>query len=110
MLPSTERRQVRRHACRRPLSCQLIDPLDESVAPAGVRNISSNGVCVVIEPHLPPGRHIEVAIRRPAGGATLHRIAEVVHALQVPSFREMWLTGCLFYGEALSDEQLRLYR
>jgi hypothetical protein len=110
MIPSSararrgdERRQAERFASRQQLNCQIIDPLDESVAPAGVRNISTSGACVVIEPHYPPGSHIELAIHTPREGSVIRRFAQVVYTLQIPSVREMWLTGCSFCGEPTAE-------
>jgi hypothetical protein len=33
----------------------------------------------------------------------------VVHTLLVPSVREMWLTGCSFCGEPITEEELQPY-
>jgi hypothetical protein len=101
-----ERRRAKRQAGLIPLSCEVIDPFDESVAPAVTWNISATGVCMVIERHYPPGRPIEVAIQSSADIAPVHQLARVVHALEVPSVREMWLTGCSFDGDGLAAEEL----
>ncbi len=98
-----ERRAVERQPGA-PLQCRVIDPLDESAVPAGSWNVSSRGVCVVVEPHFAPGSHVEVTFHGPAGGPCVHRMAEVVHTLLVPSLREMWLTGCAFCDDPPDEE------
>ncbi len=98
-----DRRRAERLTCRQQLSCHVIDPLDESVAAAGVRNISTNGACVVIEPHYAPGSHIELAIHMPPEGPILRCFAQVIYTMQLPSVREMWLVGCSFCGEPSAD-------
>jgi hypothetical protein len=116
MLPSNakalevgERRAAERHACKRQLICQVIDLVDESVATSGTWNLSTGGVCVIVEPHYAPGTHVEVAFHAPADGTSVHRFAEVIHSLLVPSLREMWLTGCSFCDGPVSEEELRPY-
>jgi hypothetical protein len=104
-----ERRAAERHPCGPQTTGQVIDPLDERAAAAGPWNVSTGGVCVLIEPHHAPGTFVEVGLCNRAAGASLHAFAEVVQALLVPSVREMWLTGCSFQSESVTDEQLRPY-
>jgi hypothetical protein len=104
-----ERRASERHSCRPETSCHVIDLLTESLAEGTPWNASLGGVCVLIEPHYLPGKHLEVELCGRGDGTSIHAFAEVVHALEVPSFREMWLTGCSFGGEAFAEEQLQPY-
>ena len=56
------------------------------------------------------GLKTEVAERIQANDADLaRRFAEVVHTVLVPSRREMWLTGCSFCDEPVSEEELQPY-
>jgi hypothetical protein len=96
-----------RHQCQLPLACKIINLLDQGVAPAGAWNISSGGVCVITEPHYPRGSHVEVAMHKPSEAPTVRRFAKVVHTIELPSLREMWLTGCSFCGDAVPDEELQ---
>jgi hypothetical protein len=87
----------------------VVDPLDEHVAPAGPWNVNSGGVCVLVESQYPPGARVELEFERQTPGVPLQVFAEVVHTLLVPSFHEMWLTGCSFLGERLEEDELNLY-
>jgi len=113
MLPSSdnypknsERRAHERQSCRPSLLCLVIDPLDESISWARPWNVSTGGMCVLIEPYYPPGTRLEVEFRGQRSEAPPHLFAKVVHTLLVPSFREMWLTGCSFQGESLGKDLL----
>jgi hypothetical protein len=104
-----ERRATERHPCGPQTTGQGIDSLGERASEAGLWNVSTGGVCVLIEPCYPPGTFVEVELCDRTAGASLHAFAKVVHALLVPSVREMWLTGCSFQSESVTDEQLRPY-
>jgi hypothetical protein len=101
-----DRRKGDRQSCHPDVYCQVVDPLSESAAVAGPWNVSSGGVCVLVEPHYPPGTRLEVQLRGSGSRGSVNVFAEVVHTLLVPSFQEMWLTGCSFQGEGLAEEQL----
>jgi hypothetical protein len=54
-----------------------------------VRNISTSGACVVIEPGDPPGSHVDLAVHTPHEGPIFRRLAQVIYKMQLPSLREM---------------------
>jgi hypothetical protein len=105
----SERRAGERHAPKSNLVCQVIDLKDESAASAGMWDVSQGGLCVIVEPQYAPGAHVEIALHAPASGASLHRFAKVVHTLLIPSLREMWMTGCSFGSDPMSEDELRPY-
>jgi hypothetical protein len=113
MFPSTaspprnvERRTAERHPCPPQLLCMVIDPLEESAAPAGVRNESSGGMCLLVEMQLLPGAWVTLNLWKPADESQRVEFAEVRYTHLVPSFREMYLTGFSFHKEGQSAEEL----
>ena len=106
---SAERRADERRSCSPTLFCQVIDPRDERTSPAGPWNVNSGGVCLLIESEYPAGTRLEMEFGRSSHGVPLQVFAEVVHTLLVPSFHEMWLTGCAFLGERLRTDELNFY-
>src|SRR5262245_40431387 len=104
-----ERRSEERRSCSPASPCQVINPLDERVSPAGPWNFSSGGVCVLVESQYPPGARLEIEFDRPPHDPPRQVFAEVVHTLLVPSFHEMWLTGCSFLGDRLEEEELNFH-
>jgi len=113
MLPSNnhspqlrDRRKDERHAFHSKISCHVIDLLSEKTSPAGPWNMSNGGVCVLVASQYRPGTYLEMEFRGAGDGASLNVFAQVVHTVLVPSFHEMWLTGCSFLDEP-ADEKLR---
>jgi hypothetical protein len=85
----------------------VVDLLDETAALGGPWDVSAGGMCLLIEPHYEPGTPIELQLRTPPPGPSLHLFARVVHTVLAPSSRDMWLTGCALQGEPLSAETLQ---
>jgi len=101
-----DRRKDERHAFRSRIYCQVIDPLSEKASIAGPWNLSNGGVCVLVGSQYRPGTHLEMEFRGSGRSDSLNVFAEVVHTVQVPSFEEMWLTGCSFLDEPSEERVL----
>jgi hypothetical protein len=74
----------------------VTDLLDQSVTEAGVWNASPGGVCLVIEAPYLPGDRLGLELRGPRGAAHSYLFAKVVYAMDLPSRRDLWLTGCAY--------------
>lgn len=114
MLPSSatgsqvgERRAAERHACAQQLTCRVINPLNECGTPAGLWNMSPGGVCLLVESHFIPRARLAIELEDRSAQSRRYLFAEVRYAILVPSFREIYLTGCAFQGETLPVEELQ---
>src|SRR5437867_12109633 len=105
----SERRTAERYRCRPETVCRVTDLLDQTESEAGPWNLSAGGLCLVVEPPCHPGTRWGVELCNPVAGLARHVFAEVVYAFELPSGRELYLTGCSFQGETLPDEELEPY-
>lgn len=91
-----ERRSSARSPCTDGTVCLVTDLLDQSVTEAGVWNAGPGGLCLVIEAPYHTGDRLSLELRGPKGVARPGLVAEVVYALELPSRRELWMTGCAY--------------
>ncbi len=90
----TERRSAVRHPGHQTTVCRASDLLDEDEVEAGVWNVSRTGLCVLIESHYRRGRKLILELWSPHLSAPAQAFAEVAYALELPSARPIWMTGC----------------
>src|SRR5262249_12626145 len=95
-----------RHHAKPDVLCDVTNPLDQCVIVAGLYNLSAGGAGVVIGPHFKPGARLELHCYTRQAGPSLRFFARVVHAMEVPSFRPSWLTGCSVLDDPLPDDVL----
>jgi hypothetical protein len=99
-----ERRSCTRHAYRRqPLVRYLVRPNFHS-ARAFLRDLSQEGLALLVSQPLEPGMVLFVQLRGRRPGATFTQLARVIHVM--PHAPGRWLVGCRLTCR-LSDQQLR---
>jgi hypothetical protein len=102
-----DRRKDERHLFRSQVRCQVIDPLSEQISRAGPWDVSNGGVCILVATHFRSGTHLEIQFHMPGNDTPVKVFAEVIHTLLVPSFHEMWLTGCSVLAEEQAEKLLQ---
>jgi hypothetical protein len=107
--PRSERRCLPRQDCHNPaVICLATEPLGQSQTKGAPWNLSATGACVVLEPQYFPGDRLSLELINAEEGTCLLTWAEVKYAILIPSFREMYLTGC-HMPDGLPDEELPHY-
>jgi hypothetical protein len=100
-----ERRRVRRQELHHPeVTAEVVAVIGGNHWPAGVANLSTTGVSLLLDPRLQPGSLLSVELRNAAGSFTCMHLAWVVHVS--PAAQGQILHGCRF-TEDLGEEELR---
>jgi hypothetical protein len=102
--PAAERRSCGRHGYhRQPLVRYLVRP-SFHCGRAFLRDLSHEGLALLVSQPLPPGTVLVVQLRGRRPGGTHIQLARVVHV--APHSPGRWLVGCRLTCP-LSDDQLR---
>jgi PilZ domain-containing protein len=99
-----ERRALVRRRFEWEVDCQLQSDGNPERRPAQVRDISADGLGLVLECPFEPGAILDVELTSRDGSLSYTVVARVTHTHQLSD--GSWLAGCGFVGK-LNDEELR---
>jgi PilZ domain-containing protein len=101
----SNQRAAPRYASSAWTSCQVKDPQTGATWPAWVRDISTSGISLLLEPRFDPGQRLAVEIKNL--NRTLSRSLDiVVRHCDICFPNNCWLHGCSL-SEPLSADELR---
>jgi hypothetical protein len=101
-----DRRAQPRYPVNNDTTCPFVMPLGDELGPAKVRDISTEGVGLLMASPLEPGTLLVIALNNAARNFCCTQLVQVVHASQVVG--GMYLVGCVFLNP-LTYEELRAY-
>jgi hypothetical protein len=87
----TDRRAVERFPVNAETCCSFLSPVVEDFGPAKIRNISMEGIGVLVSRRIEPGTLLAITLTNPARAFTKTVLVRVVHATPQPG-------GCLVGG------------
>jgi hypothetical protein len=93
-----------RHPCDMPTFCQPLASRGggDFVWGGTVRDISANGIGLLLNRRFEPGARLVIELPSPASGTRRNVLARVVHA--TPLTHGFWLLGCIFPAPLPEDE------
>jgi hypothetical protein len=97
-----DRRASVRHQSSAKGSCQTLSAGRESSWEAIVRNISSDGIGLLLSRRFEPGVLLAIEVTDKSEGQTRLLLARVIHATARPEGG--WLTGCCLLNTLTDDE------
>jgi|SRR6516164_5472589 hypothetical protein len=89
--PRREARQI----CHEATACRFLDERSGTWKPAGVRDLSSGGICLLLEKRRAVGTALTVELTNRARGLSRRLLAQVRHA-DICCPNDAYLHGCLF--------------
>lgn len=98
-----DRRRSPRYLCELRTACVVISLVEPVLLSARVRDLSQNGVGLLLPSRVQPGNFLAVKLQGPHDSQPQIMRAQVIRVVAQPD-RRTWFHGCAFVGELSRDE------
>ncbi len=98
-----DRRRSPRYLCELRTACVVISLVEPVLLSARVRDLSQNGIGLLLPSRVGPGNFLAVKLQGPRDAKPRIMRAQVVRTV-AQSDRRTWFHGCAFVGELSRDE------